>query len=73
MSADFSRAAPISPCRSLLPLQSGVYIESSNTVYLPSDAIHEQSGEEFIPALTSHSGANYFNRDTQFMHLVSVT
>ena len=55
-----------------LPPQNGVFIEASNTVFLANDAIREESGDQYIPPLTSHSGDNYFNRDTQIMHLVSV-
>ena len=55
-------------------LQDGVFIEATNTVYLESSAIREDGGEEYIPALdTSYSGANFFDRDTQIMHLVRIS
>lgn len=35
------------------------------------NAIREEGGDEYIPAMTtSYSGANFFNRETQIMHLV---
>ena len=49
-----------------------MYIEATNTVYLDSEAIHEEGGDEFIPSFANHSGANFFNRDTQIMHLVRI-
>ena len=51
-----------------------MYIEATNIVFLESSAIKEEGGEEFIPSLdNSYSGANFFDRDTQIMHLVRVT
>ena len=52
-------------------IQDGVYIEATNTVYLENSAIREDGGDEYIPPLSnSHSGANFFYRETQIMHLV---
>ena len=50
-------------------LQEGVFIEPEN-VQLQNGASRPDS-DQYIPQLnSSHSGANYFDRHTQTLHLV---
>ena len=51
--------------------QNGVFLEAENTRYLDNGAVRDEEGDDYIPDLdTSHSGANFFDRDSQILHLV---
>ena len=51
-------------------LQDGVFIEAENTRYLDSGAVQDLEGDHIPDLEASISGANYFDRDTQTLHLV---
>ena len=54
--------------------QDGVYLEPSNSELQKGGGVKKQSGDQYIPELSSsHSGANYFSRRSQILHLVRYT
>ena len=60
-------------------VQNGVYIESENVDYLEGGAVLQTSDQcldspdgTCVPARDSFGGANYFDRETQIMHVVSL-
>ena len=48
-----------------------MYIASANTKYTTNGAAYEESDPSFVPSYDSFSGDNYFDRNTQILHLVS--
>ena len=54
-----------------IPLQNGIFIESSSTRYTTEGAVFEESDASFLPTFDKHSGFNYFDRDTRILHLAS--
>ena len=40
--------------------------------YLPDGRTVKRPGNDFMPSFTDNSGANYFDRDSMFLHVVSV-
>lgn len=54
----------------MLPwLQNNVFIEPENVRYLEGGGIQQTDGS-FKPSQDRFGGANYFERETQLMHLV---
>ena len=51
-------------------MQNGIFIEPENVRYLDEGGVEQLDGDH-IPEKTSISGANYFERGTQVMYLVS--
>ena len=52
-----------------LSSQNGIFIEPENVEYLPEGGVQQLDGDH-IPQKDMFGGANYFDRETQFMHLV---
>ena len=50
--------------------QNGIYIEPKDVRYLPDGQAVRRPGDDYYPLFDDHSGANYFERDTQLLHLV---
>lgn len=51
--------------------KSGVYVEASNAISQPNGRVRRPNGDQYIPKLdNSDSGANYFDRMKQTLHLV---
>ena len=49
--------------------QNGVFIEPKNTQFLDNGAVTQLDGDH-TPDYTDISGANYFERNTQLLHMV---
>ena len=50
--------------------QNGIFIEPENVQYFQEGGVQQLDGD-YIPGLDKFSGANYFERESQFLHLVS--
>ena len=52
-------------------LQNGVFIEPVNVRYLDEGGVQQLDGD-YVPNRSLLSGSNYFERESQIMHFVSL-
>ena len=50
-------------------LQNGIFIEPENVEFLEGGGVQQLDGD-FIPSREQFGGSNYFDRESQILHLV---